>query len=119
MTARLGAPMAIDDLVRLEEVGERRALPRPGRILRLIETPNRWDNDSGLEVGEAPVDSAKDRGGWDGSDYLAAAGIGLLGVGLILSFMSSARAGGVLVPLGAAALAVAGYTARRKDETET
>ncbi len=44
MTVRSDEPFAVDALVRLEEVNQRRKLPRVGRILRPIETPNVWDH---------------------------------------------------------------------------
>lgn len=103
--------------VLLEEVGPRRPLPRPGRIPRPVETPNVWDYDAGLPNADTQADSTNSQNGGDTNDYIAGAGIALFALGLLLSLLPATRAGGWLVPIGAAAIAGAAYVARRKDET--
>ena len=93
-------------------------MPRPGRILRPIETPNVWDHDADLPSNDMSVGADPTENGWDVPDYIEAIGIGLLAIGLILSLIPATRSGGWLFPIGAAAVAGAAYAARRKDETE-
>ena len=66
-----------------------------------------------------PLDDGTDRQNrdiWDLPDVLAAAGLVVALIGLLLTIFPETRRGGIFVPIGLVVMAVAAYAARRKDE---
>ena len=94
----------------LAEIGPTMTLPRRATPPRNVEPfrPQEWGRFSGK--GEEVTTSA-----WDAFDYLAVMGGLVSAAGLFLALLPQTRSWGVLVPVGLALMALAAYTARRKD----
>jgi hypothetical protein len=93
---------------RLAEVGGTMPLPRRSEPPRNVG-PNPFSDNSDQD--DTPAQ-------WDTLDYLVVAGALLFLIGVLCALFERTRPGGILVPVGAALCAAAGFAARRSDTPE-